>query len=470
MPIPSNQPAAAEPVPNEWTVESFLKSEDAFLRHSAEMWLADADRHELARMLTKGADARVRLGAYLSLRRGSVPDQGRWVRNALADSDIEVRRFALLWASEQRDLSLRKAVDGVLTAGPVNELLFKCYLAAVEMVNAEFIDAFNGDKSMGSKNVPRNLEPGLLNALAENEALPSSVRALAIQRLEPEEAQAYLSSQDEVLLLAGIKQASSIPSDENLKQLQALALNRDLSGPVRSEALLALSKQALAKPEALAALLGDPDPAVANEAGRTLRYQVGNPKVRAAFEKLSKVKGQDDGLSELAEVALHGFAKDKPYGGRRPSGMDAWVSRLAEGGDAERGSRVFRSTQVMCSNCHAVDGVGTNLGPDLGGIAQSITREQIVRAILDPSESFPPQYQAWNIYTTDGKVHPGLQIDHQSGGAMLLYTLDHVNRRFEADEISNYEASPYSLMPPGLENTMTVSEFNDLVAYLSSLH
>ena len=87
----------------------------------------------------------------------------------------------------------------------------------------------------------------------------------------------------------------------------------------------------------------------------------------------------------------------------------------------------------------------------------------------DPSESFPPQYQAWNIYTTDGKVHPGLQMDHQARGSMLLYTLDQVNRRFEADETLNCEASPYSLMPPGLENTMTVSEFNDLVVYLSSL-
>ena len=52
---------------------------------------------------------------------------------------------------------------------------------------------------------------------------------------------------------------------------------------------------------------------------------------------------------------------------------------------------------------------------------------------------------------------------------MLLYTLENENRRFEADEVKDYEASPYSLMPQGLENTMTVSELRDLVAYLSSL-
>ena len=273
------------------------------------------------------------------------------------------------------------------------------------------------------------------------------------------------------MLLAAIQQASTILSDSIRERLETLALDSAQSSEVRVEALLALSKQVLTNPERLAPLLADSDPDVANEAGRTLRYQIGNPAVRAAFENLAgKLSSADPGLSELAEVALYGFSGDRPFGKKRPTEIDNWVARLSEGGDVDRGSRVFRSTQVMCINCHAVDGYGTSLGPDLGGIGQSISREQIVRAILRPSESFPPQYQAWNIYTTDGKVHAGLQIDHQARGAMLLYTLDHVNRRFEADEILNYEASSNSLMPPGLENTMTTSEFNDLIAYLSSLN
>lgn len=473
MPIPEKASKDLEPVPNSWNARGFLQSEDAFTRHSAEMWLATEEGLGFAKSFTRDEDPRVRLGGYLALRRGKAADQSTFVRRALGDSDTEVRRFALFWATEQRDLSLRPELDTVLTAGPVNELIFECYLAAIEMVNPEFINAYNGDKTISSKKLPRNLEGGLIAKLAKDQKLPSSVRALAIQRLEPTEAQSYLSSREADVLVAAIRQTSSVLSEAIRERLEQVALDGDESPRVRVEALLALSKQVLTNPEVLAPLLLDPDPSVANEAGRTLRFQVGNPKVRAAFEALTEGRrGQrsDPGLSELAEVALHGVASNQPHSKNRPDSIDGWMERLSAGGDIDRGSRVFRSTQVMCSNCHAVDGMGTNLGPDLGGIGQSITREQIIRAILDPSETFPPQYQAWNIYTTDGKVHAGLQIDHQARGAMLLYTLDHQNRRFEAEEILNYEASPNSLMPPGLENTMTVSEFNDLVAYLSSLN
>ena len=176
------------------------------------------------------------------------------------------------------------------------------------------------------------------------------------------------------------------------------------------------------------------------------------------------------GLGELVEYALHGLDPNKPFASQRPQSEEAWLVRLSEGGEVVRGSRVFRSAQTMCTRCHTIDEGGSNLGPDLGGIAQSLTRPQIIQAILKPSDSFPPQYQAWNIYTTDGQVHTGLQIDHKAGGAMLLYTLEHINRRFEAEEVKDYRASPYSLMPEGLENTMTAVEMNDLVAYLTSLN
>jgi len=116
-----------------------------------------------------------------------------------------------------------------------------------------------------------------------------------------------------------------------------------------------------------------------------------------------------------------------------------------------------------------LDGQGTEFGPPLTGIAQSLSLEAIIHSILRPSDSFSPDYQAWIIKTKDGNAHQGVQIDHQSKGAMLLYTLnERENVRFTAEEIVDYEASKYSLMPPGLENTMTVSEFRDLIAYLTS--
>ncbi|MEM8734739.1 MAG: hypothetical protein AAGG44_10980, partial [Planctomycetota bacterium] len=60
----------------------------------------------------------------------------------------------------------------------------------------------------------------------------------------------------------------------------------------------------------------------------------------------------------------------------------------------------------------------------------------------------------------------GLQLDHKSGGAIVLTLDDGSNRRFEGDEVLDYKALPNSLMPDSLQETMTATEFVDLVAYL----
>jgi putative heme-binding domain-containing protein len=114
---------------------------------------------------------------------------------------------------------------------------------------------------------------------------------------------------------------------------------------------------------------------------------------------------------------------------------------------------VFRSPTATCSKCHSTGGLGGTLGPSLANIAQSRSREQIVRAILRPSDEFPPQYQALSITTTDGRTHLGLQLDHKAGGDIQLRTTDDVVRHFEADEIEDYAASPISIMPNGLEQS-----------------
>ncbi len=77
-------------------------------------------------------------------------------------------------------------------------------------------------------------------------------------------------------------------------------------------------------------------------------------------------------------------------------------------------------------------------------------------------------YQAWIVITADGRIHRGLQLDHKSGGAIALITEDGDNAYFKADEIEEYEASPSSLMPSGLSETMSVNEFQDLIGFLES--
>ncbi|MDA0346354.1 MAG: c-type cytochrome [Verrucomicrobia bacterium] len=462
LPIPKQEKVVRQVAPTRKSIHSVFKNADPFVRQRGELWLSKPEQKSLAIQLSGDSDPLVRLGAFLALRRTKTADH-HLIRNALADPDMDVRLLALMWAGETLEVSLRPALDEVLVAGEVTARLFNTYLAAVEMVNETFIEAFK-KKAYSSKKVPRELEPRLLLKLALNPRLSSLVRAEAVKRLKEEEAVEFLFSNEEAVLRAAIEKVASVAIPQVGKRFREIALDSNQASEVRAEALLGLSKQVIEEPSSLLPLLKDADSSVAYEAARTLRYYAGTASVRAAFGELEQTNSKDKYLKELVAVVLHGLSMDQ-----RPKTLEEWKKAAVSGGDPSRGDRVFRTTQSMCTRCHAVDGGGTNLGPDLGGIAQSVTPAQIAHSILRPSDSFPPQYQAWNIYTTDGKIHSGIQIDHQNHGAMLLYTTENINRRFEAKEVKNYEASPYSLMPQGLENTMTVSEFKDLVAYLSSL-
>jgi putative heme-binding domain-containing protein len=212
-------------------------------------------------------------------------------------------------------------------------------------------------------------------------------------------------------------------------------------------------------------LLSDEQQAVQVAAARALRDVGLND---AAMETVQTMLYDSTTRQTAREVqeALS-MAIDRPM--ETPQTLEAWQAALAAGGDAQAGRRVFHSARATCASCHTIDGLGGALGPPLTNVAQSQSREQIVRAILEPSAEFPPQYQAWQITTTDGRTHTGLQLDHKSGGDIELLLTDGVVRHFEADEIEDYAALPSSLMPNGLQAPLTESELRDLVAFLETL-
>ncbi len=472
IPFPEEKPEQSpRKTPSRGTIITYFQSEDPFIRHEGEMWLSEQKSLSLAKSLTRHDDPNVRLGAILSLRRSGASGLDGHIRSALADPDPEVRRIALMWAGESLDLELRPELDRALTAGEVDHTLFEAYLAAVEMLEPQFAKAFGNRENPRAYKIPRTLDPELLNTLAWNEKLPPSVRALAVNRLKPEKIDAFLKNDDPAIRLAAIRKAAAIVSDPIRDALLASALNPNENPAIRAESLLGLSQQVLTEPSALLPLLDDPNSAVAIEATRVLRWHSGNPAVRAALQRHYEDWADDPfkhPQAELAEAALFGMSPDKRFGKSRPKSVEEWIQVASEGGDPGRGSRVFRTQTYLCASCHSVDGQGSEFGPNLSGLAQSVERSAIVRSILDPSESFSPDYQAWEIEMKDGRTHQGVQIDHQSRGDIVLFTLDaRENVRFKAAEIADYRASPFSLMPAGLANLMTVSEFRDLIAYLS---
>ncbi len=467
--IPTPKPTQS---PTSKSIAKFFQSEDPFVRHEGEMWLSEQSRSNVATKLAAHKDPQVRLGVVLSLRRSKAPNLDTYIRTALADPDHQVRRIALMWAGESLNLNLRPDLDRVLTAGPVDHELFEAYLAAIEMLEPSFAKAYGNRENPRAYKIPRTLDPVLLDTLAWNENLPSAVRALALSRLSSEKIIDFLDNSDPTIRLAAIRKASAIVSDPIRDSLVSFALDKGKDAETRSEALLGLSRQILTDPVKLLPLLDDPNSEIAIEAARTLRWHTGNEKVRNALQRRYEDWMNDSAKrpqAEIAEASLFGNDPSKRFAKARPQNLADWNHALSKGGDADRGGRVFRTQQYLCATCHSIDGQGSEFGPNLSGLAQSVNRASIIQSILDPSDSFSPDYQAWEIMTKDRKTHQGVQLDHQNKGDIVLFTVDaRENIRFKADEIIDYRASPYSLMPAGLTNLMTVSEFRDLVAFLSN--
>ena len=133
-------------------------------------------------------------------------------------------------------------------------------------------------------------------------------------------------------------------------------------------------------------------------------------------------------------------------------------------GDAEQGRVAYEKS--LCSRCHRFDGVGGGAGPDLTGIAQRFSTEDLITAIVDPSRDISDQYQ-WSVieYGKDG-----LEV-----GRVLLKAKDRwiINTDpfgYEPLEVTppihSIEPSPVSPMPGGLIDGLDAAGLRDLWAYL----
>ncbi len=269
---------------------------------------------------------------------------------------------------------------------------------------------------------------------------------------------------DDQLRLEIIRTLATLSDEKVARNLLQVAQNATFSVPVRAEALLALSRQPGEISARVIPLLEDAEADIRLEAVRYLRTQAGTETVKQALQQKYNSLSQepDQGVKEQLIVAM------APEKVKRPASLDKWQTLLASGGNAERGRRVIYAVQSMCSMCHAVEGRGGDLGPDLTNIGKSKIRSQLVHAILRPSEEINPEYQGWFIRMKNGESHQGRQIDIGEK-SIELYTHGSGFITVAKNEVADYGIHEKSLMPDGLENYLTESELRDLIAFLEGV-
>jgi putative heme-binding domain-containing protein len=197
---------------------------------------------------------------------------------------------------------------------------------------------------------------------------------------------------------------------------------------------------------------------------------VDEPSVAGALEQLRQNPKQ--AVRKEAERVLRvGRADSLPHE-EKPGAADvaAWAALLEEPGDAAAGRRIFFShAGPRCSVCHRHDGRGGLIAPDLTHIGRVNSRERIITSILQPSQEIAPHYQPWLLTTKDGKTLSGLRLAKAGDDGVEPYA-DAEGNTFQlpSESIEDREASQISIMPEGLEKTLSIDELRDLVTFLTA--
>jgi putative membrane-bound dehydrogenase-like protein len=132
-------------------------------------------------------------------------------------------------------------------------------------------------------------------------------------------------------------------------------------------------------------------------------------------------------------------------------------------GDSSRGHAVFAKS---CSVCHRLDGVGTEVGPDLAQI-QNKSPAYLLQEILDPNRNVDSRYVEYRATTKAGREFGGI-LSAESATSVTLRGQEGREQVLLRGELEVLESTGRSLMPEGLEKDLSRQDLGDLIAYLTA--
>jgi len=129
-------------------------------------------------------------------------------------------------------------------------------------------------------------------------------------------------------------------------------------------------------------------------------------------------------------------------------------------GNPISGMKVFAA---KCQQCHTIYGKGGNVGPDLTGVGRD-NLDLVLSNVLDPNLVVGKPYYQWIVRLKNGTTATGLLAEESEQRIVLKDGTQQIT--VPRSDIDKMKETTLSMMPEGLEKTMSEQEFVDLISFL----
>ncbi|MEM6691901.1 MAG: cytochrome C, partial [Planctomycetota bacterium] len=430
-PAPRDQPAedisAADAI-------AMLGSDDAYVRTRA-MHILEKDLDSLINHAwQEDANAIARSHYAVARKRADASRHEDLIPELLVDRDSSVRFVGIKWIADEGLKQYRSRLEDLLNRSDLSRRDLRGIVAAIARISGDSKKEFSPDNKL--------LE------LALDSSKPASLRAIALQDVDVDHKELDIDVLSDLALgenelrikVEAVRSLVLHASPKRSSVLSRVASDESLEANLRADAIAGLASDASDHVDLLSQLSASSSEIVANEAQRT---RVSAGLVDRVIEAKPKSTDVNDWVAWLD--------------GERESEADPSVGRRL----------FFHAKFAGCYKCHAMNGRGRSVGPDLTTIHRQsgIDEKWLLEHIVNPNAEMAPYYRPQQLLTYDGEILTGLILGNE-GKKQAYVGADGNIFYIDKEDVEARRELTTSIMPSGLLDPLSASEVRDLIAYL----
>src|SRR5699024_4044321 len=128
-------------------------------------------------------------------------------------------------------------------------------------------------------------------------------------------------------------------------------------------------------------------------------------------------------------------------------------------------SLVLHHDAAQCMRCHTMGGDGSSVGPDLQHIGSTLSRKQILEALLAPDARIAPGYGTITVTLAGDSTVSGI-VEEETDLQLTLRSSDDQTHQIPKKDITQQQTARSS--KPPMRDILTEREVRDIVAFLST--